>query len=124
MTELTSEQKQAVELACGDLREEHLDLLRAYHNLKDELSETRSKLQFLESQLEDREIEVDGDTVIMHWKELKNLQDENRTFRDFVRTLSHKLRDTERELASARKEFAELQEQFDEYMRMDTHFFA
>ena len=121
---LTTEQQQAVELACGDLREEHLDLLRAYHDLKDELSETRSKLQFLESQLEDRDIEWDGETVVMHWKELKNLQEENRTFRDFVRTLSHKLRDAERELASARKEFAELQGQFDSYMKMDAHFFA
>lgn len=121
---LTAEQKQAVERICGDLREEHLDLLRAYHDLKDELSETRSKLHFLESGLEDKDVEFDGETVVMHWKELKNLQDENRTFRDFVRTLSHKLRDAERELASARKEFAELQGQFDKYMRMDTHFFA
>ena len=110
--------------AYSDLHNEHFNLKYRFYRTKEALDETRSKLRFLESQLESKNVVLEGETVTLTWKDLRNMQEEIQIFRKLVPAISQKLRDAERELASARKEFAELCGQFDSYMKMDAHFFA
>ena len=106
----------------GDLHEAYCELRYHFYCLQEELGEARCKLLLLEAQAKD--VVLDGETVTLHWKAFKNMQDELQGYQKLLPCLSKNLRTTEHELKATRNELATLQKQFDEYMKMDNHLSA
>ena len=124
----------------GDLHEAYCELRYHFYCLQEELGEARCKLLLLEAQAKD--VVLDGETVTLHWKAFKNMQDELQGYQKLLwkafknmqdelqghqkllPCLSKNLRTTEHELKATRNELATLQKQLDEYMKMDNHLSA